>query len=87
MTDIAQCCRILGARPGAGSAELKQAYRDLVKIWHPDRFQGDTRLQHKARERSKNKFPILPDYCLHFRRRAHSLSNRHENGTPHRQRT
>ncbi|MGO9017153.1 MAG: J domain-containing protein [Syntrophobacteraceae bacterium] len=53
MTDIAQCYRILGARPGAGSAELKQAYRDLVKIWRPDRFQGDTRLQHKAREQLK----------------------------------
>jgi tetratricopeptide (TPR) repeat protein len=53
MTDISQCYRILGAKPDADSTELKQAYRDLVKIWHPDRFQGDTRLQQKAQEQLK----------------------------------
>lgn len=29
---------ILGLLPGASPAEVKRAYRKLVKIWHPDRF-------------------------------------------------
>ncbi len=33
---------------------LEQAYRDLTKVWHPDRFDdGDTRLRQKAEEQLK----------------------------------
>ena len=32
---------VLELRPGASAAEIKAAYRTLVKVWHPDRFQGD----------------------------------------------
>lgn len=28
--------------------QLRQAYVDLVKVWHPDRFQADARLRQKA---------------------------------------
>ncbi len=30
--------KILGLEPDASQEEVKQAYRKLVKIWHPDRF-------------------------------------------------
>ena len=39
--------------PGASMEELKTAYRDLVKVWHPDRFAGNPRLQRKAQEKLK----------------------------------
>lgn len=29
---------MLGLKPGASPTEVKQAYRRLVKIWHPDQF-------------------------------------------------
>jgi curved DNA-binding protein CbpA len=32
----------------ASSAEIHQAYRDLVQVWHPDRFAYNPRLQRKA---------------------------------------
>lgn len=32
-------------------AEIKAAYRDLVKVWHPDRFGDDARLRQRADER------------------------------------
>lgn len=42
----------LGLRPGASPDEVRQAYRDLVKVWHPDRF-SDDRLKQKAEEKLK----------------------------------
>ncbi len=42
---------IFHLEPGASFAELQQAYRDLVRVWHPDRFVGDPRLQKKAEEK------------------------------------
>jgi len=37
----------------ASSDEVKQAYRDLVNVWHPDRFPGNPRLKQKAEEKLK----------------------------------
>ena len=45
--------RVLGLEPGVSLEELKQAHRDLVKVWHPDRFADDPRLQRKAQEKLK----------------------------------
>ncbi len=36
--DINHAYEILGLKPGASQIEVKQAYRHLVKIWHPDIF-------------------------------------------------
>jgi hypothetical protein len=41
--------RVLGVENGADNASVKDAYRDLVRVWHPDRFGGgDMRLKKKA---------------------------------------
>ena len=45
--------RMLGVEPGVSAEEVKEAYRDLVKIWHPDRFANGSRVQRKAEERLK----------------------------------
>src|SRR6185436_18814299 len=44
---------LLGVKPGVSSRELKAAHRDLAKVWHPDRFVHDPRLQEKAQEKLK----------------------------------
>ena len=44
---------ILGLHPGASQEEVTQAYKDLVNVWHPDRFSNNLRLQKKAEEKLK----------------------------------
>ena len=53
MTELDKCYELLGVRPGVSVAELKAAYKDMAKVWHPDRFAHDPRLQQKAQEKLK----------------------------------
>lgn len=40
--------RILEVKPSASADEIQRAYRELVKVWHPDRFQNDPSLKERA---------------------------------------
>ena len=53
LSDYENDCRILEIEPGASLAEIRQAYRDQTKVWHPDRFSNDVRLKKKADEKLK----------------------------------
>jgi hypothetical protein len=44
---------ILGIRPGVTRDELKAAYRAMIQISHPDRFQGNEALRTKAEEQTR----------------------------------
>jgi len=43
----------LDLSPDATSQEVRRAYRELVRVWHPDRFGDDPRLQKRAQEKLK----------------------------------
>jgi hypothetical protein len=45
--------QVLEIEPGASPDEIKQAYRDLALVWHPDRFFDNPRLRQKAEEKLK----------------------------------
>lgn len=53
MADVARYYEILELPPNADPAAIKQAYRRLVKDWHPDRFAGQPQAQQAAEERIK----------------------------------
>lgn len=48
-----QHLKVLGLRPDATWNEVNQTYKDLMRVWHPDRFQNDERLRKKAEEQSQ----------------------------------
>ncbi|MGH9256050.1 MAG: J domain-containing protein [Vicinamibacterales bacterium] len=43
-----EALRVLHLTPGCSAAQVRQAYRDLVKVWHPDRFPADEHLRARA---------------------------------------
>src|SRR5688572_28370666 len=55
MTDeLRRAYEILELESGASLEEVRTSYRDLVRVWHPDRYQNETeRLRLRAEERLK----------------------------------
>ena len=47
------CYRLLDVDSRASLEEVHRAHRDLVKVWHPDRFGHDPSLRRKAEEKLK----------------------------------
>lgn len=48
MDDISQCYAILGIKPTATPEATKKAYRNMAKVWHPDRYVHNPTLKAKA---------------------------------------
>ena len=51
--DIRQCYKILEVDYDASMFEIRYAYKNLVRAWHPDRFNNNPSLQKLAEERLK----------------------------------
>ncbi len=63
--DHRRAYRILGISPASSKDVVKQAYRDLAQVWHPDRFQHNDRLSEKAQRnltRINEAYAFLKDY-------------------------
>ncbi len=50
---IQECYKILELKYGASMDDARMAYKDMVRVWHPDRFTGNPRLRAKANEKLK----------------------------------
>jgi len=51
--DILKCYKILELDYEASIDEAREAYIDMVRVWHPDRFTENPRLREKAEEKLK----------------------------------
>ena len=84
-----QALKALELHADASFQEIKQAYRDLALVWHPDRFAHSTRLQEKASERLRQiniAYDVLRSYAdgpsgAHEPRTKHTGSKHGTSGT------
>ncbi len=53
MEEIKTYYQLLNLEPGASSEEVKQAYRNLAFLWHPDRYPQDSQQQIQAEQKFK----------------------------------
>ncbi|PZD73579.1 Chaperone protein DnaJ [Acaryochloris thomasi RCC1774] len=53
MLEVTAHLQILELESNASLGEIKQAYKDLVTVWHPDRFGHNPRLREKAEGKLK----------------------------------
>lgn len=66
--DTSECYRLLEIDPTDSLKEVKQAYRDIVFVWHPDRMVGNPRVQEKAENKLKQinaAYEELQSYLAH----------------------
>jgi hypothetical protein len=60
---------------GASMEEVKQGYKDLVRVWHPDRFTEDPRLRKKAEEKLKEINRAYGDLMTSFSHKTRMMPN------------
>lgn len=51
LNDKSTYYQILGLKSSASKEEIKQAYKDLLNVWNPDRFSNEPSLQQKAQQK------------------------------------
>jgi hypothetical protein len=68
MSDLQKYLEILELAPGASWDEVTQAYRELIKIWHPDRFGHDEKLRVRAEDKSKLLNEAVRQLRRHYRK-------------------
>ena len=51
--DILRCYKILELDHNASMDEAREAYIDMARVWHPDRFTDNPRLRKKVEEKLK----------------------------------
>lgn len=51
--EIKRCYEVLELDSTATPQEVKQAWREMAKVWHPDRFPNEPKLQHRGQEKLK----------------------------------
>ena len=49
--DARRHLKTLGLEPGATAADIKQAYRELAAVWHPDRYAHTPHLRDVAQSK------------------------------------
>jgi DnaJ-class molecular chaperone len=64
--DLRQAYKILELPENSSMYEVKQAYRDLAQIWHPDRQAQNERLQRKSLNKMKELNAAYDCICHHL---------------------
>lgn len=68
--ELKRCFEILQLPPEASLKEVREAYRDLVKVWHPDRFTDSFRLKDKAQRQLQEINTAYHQALIHLENRS-----------------
>ncbi|MFN8388742.1 MAG: DnaJ domain-containing protein [Bdellovibrionota bacterium] len=71
MRDLQKHLDVLELPQGASWDEVTKAYRDLIKVWHPDRFAHDETLRLRAEDKSKRLNEAVRQLRRHYRKTQH----------------
>ena len=52
-SDVRRAYEVLALPFNASPSDVRQAYRDLIAVWHPDRFQSNARLADRATQKTQ----------------------------------
>lgn len=52
--DLSKAYHLLDIPAGSAEKDVRTAYRDMVAVWHPDRFQGNERLRKSAEHKIRD---------------------------------
>ena len=67
MSELKDALAVLELPPKTTRSEVQKAYRELLKVWHPDRFTGDPEFQAEAEEKTKRITLAATLFCsLHW---------------------
>ena len=72
--DIRRSLEILELHHTATEGEVRQAYKDIVNVWHPDRFCNNPRLKEKAEKKLKEVNEAYETIKHFFRNNDHNGS-------------
>jgi nucleotide-binding universal stress UspA family protein len=90
--DIDQSLELFELQKNFTTEELDQAYKDLVQVWHPDKYANNPRLQQKADEKLKEinsaygllkEFLSRPEFSLEKTKRHRESTDDSARNTSH----
>ena len=79
--NIRRAFEILELHHAATEAEARQAYKDIVNVWHPDRFCNNPRLKQKAEKKLKEVNEAYETIKVFLQNNDHDGSKIHETVT------
>jgi hypothetical protein len=64
--NLQKCLKILELETTCSLEDAKRAYKDMVRVWHPDRFQSNPRLKQKAGQKLREINLAYTYLCRHL---------------------
>ena len=65
--EITNARKILGIGEECTIAEIKQSFRDLIRVWHPDKSHNDTETYKRKSQEIIEAYRIIMTYCRDYK--------------------
>jgi preprotein translocase subunit Sec63 len=79
--DLKRCLEVLELKNATSISQVKHAYRELVHVWHPDRFPSNSPIKKCADEKIRE-IDKAYEQLISFLSAEHHRNNRRKNRLP-----